>query len=259
MQIHSVSSVPGLFIPMTSPKFSGTIPHCLSFDYDVTSDISDPIPSLKVHLRVSDYMLTGHSIWTLQTIGQGKAKVTVPQLNTPDYVVLDFIGVIGDPMKSSIRLTNVVFADNSCDVNDEAHYELTAGTFKIVTLRSIYSALTSSIYGQDIGKSIQRISITLYKTLNQNTCIRIPDFSIPRYSQHLCEKHCVGKCILTFHLMYVYSSSRVSMPVWGRWGTEMRKCGWTNHFPWFSFPSGSAFHIWWYLTILHNWPKSNDI
>ena len=149
MQIHSVSSMPGLFIPMTSPKFHTTTPHCLYFDYDVTSKVSDPAPSLKVHIRVSDYMLTGHSIWTLPTVGQGRAEITVPEMSTPDSVVLDFIGVIGDPMKSLIRFTNVLFEDRVCSEGDDAtNYELTAGTFRTSMLIYIVSCYLASLWSR---------------------------------------------------------------------------------------------------------------
>ena len=106
--------MPGLFTPVTSPEFDITTPHCLSFDYDVTSAVSDRVPSLQVHVRISHHMLTGHNIWTMPAVGKGKATVTVPQMNSTDYAVLDFIGIGGDPTQSITRLANIVFHKDPC-------------------------------------------------------------------------------------------------------------------------------------------------
>ena len=62
MQIQSFHALYGMVISMSSPDFTRAEHHCLTFEYEVTA--TQGMPELEVHVRMTDYMLSGEKIWS---------------------------------------------------------------------------------------------------------------------------------------------------------------------------------------------------
>ena len=115
--IHSVNAIAGMVVPMTTPGFFVTATHCLTFDYEVRSTGDAPI--LEVHIRTTDYMLTGRRIWTSQDSGlqHNRARIALSAENGPRDLkhVFDFVGIVSDPTSTLIRIANIDFLDGQCE------------------------------------------------------------------------------------------------------------------------------------------------
>ena len=132
MQIHSFDAWYGMVIPMTSPDFKRMDHHCLTFEYETKARLDEPV--LEVYARLTDYMLSGDKIWSSEDyISQrNHANVTVQAVEgfRESTSVLDFVGVLAHPKKSSIRLANIGFSSGRCE---NATYLFGPGNEKVRT------------------------------------------------------------------------------------------------------------------------------
>ena len=116
MQIQNFDALSGMLISMTSPAFTRTEHHCLSFEYDVRAQKG--IPGLEVHVRRTDYMLSGEQIWSseYQASQHNHANITIwaTELAKDFPYVLDFVGILAEPRMTSIRVDNIVFSSGQC-------------------------------------------------------------------------------------------------------------------------------------------------
>ena len=116
MHIQGANSLTGMVISMTSPGFNRNIDHCLTFEYEVTAQ--QGAPSLEVHVRLTDYMLSGDKIWSSenQAFQHNHANVTVHAADIFQGVpyVLDFVGTLAEPRLTTIRLANIGFSNGQC-------------------------------------------------------------------------------------------------------------------------------------------------
>ena len=116
VKIHG-DAMAGMVVSMTTPEFSITSPHCLTFDYEVKA--SGDRPTLEIHMRVTDHILSGNIIWTSQDyISQkGKASITLVASNVSGDLlrVLDFVGIVAEPTSTLIRIANVQFVGGNCE------------------------------------------------------------------------------------------------------------------------------------------------
>ena len=117
VEIHSVVAMAGMLASMTTPKFSLMVPHCLTFDYEVKAPGNMPI--LEIHIRMTDYMLSGKRIWTSQyhNLRRSKAHITLLAVNSSGDLpyVLDFVGTVAEPTSTLIRVANVEFLNGQCE------------------------------------------------------------------------------------------------------------------------------------------------
>ena len=117
VKVLSVAALVGMVVSMTTPTFSMTVPHCLTFVYEVKASGDTPI--LEIHTRLTDYMLTGRRIWTSQDfeLQENKASITLSVVNGSRDLqyILDFIGIVEEPTSTLIRIANVGFTDGECE------------------------------------------------------------------------------------------------------------------------------------------------
>ena len=118
MQVHSADATAGMVVPMTSPEFSRSGPHCLTFEYEAKA--SSGTPYLEVHVRMTHYMLSGDKIYTSKSVRR-KVSLTVQGISFSEETsyMLDFIGVVGDPRSTLIRVAEVGFSDKKCEKLEE--------------------------------------------------------------------------------------------------------------------------------------------
>ena len=117
MQVKIADAMIGEVTTMTSPEFSRDGQYCLSFDYEVTA--SSDSPALEVHTRMTDYKLSGDMIWSSQwdTSKLNRTSITIQASENVQHMpqVLDFVGVLGEPKSTVIRLANIEFSNGQCD------------------------------------------------------------------------------------------------------------------------------------------------
>ena len=117
VQVNSAVALSGMLVSMTTPPFLATIPHCMTFDYEMKS--SDGTPMLEIHTRFTDYMLSGIRIWSSGNYSSqyNKARITVSAAGNPSNLpyVLDFVGIVADPVSTLIRIGNVNFLEGHCE------------------------------------------------------------------------------------------------------------------------------------------------
>ena len=117
MQVHSVSALSGMVVSMTTPAFFMKDPHCLTFHYEVKTS-SGVTPTLEIHARMTDYMLTGKRIWTSQDydLQINKASITLLVANSTWDIpyVIDFIAILASTTSNLIRVASVEFLNGHC-------------------------------------------------------------------------------------------------------------------------------------------------
>ena len=116
MQIQSIHALSGMVISMSSPDFTRAEHHCLTFEYEVTA--TQGMPELEVHVRRTDYMLSGEKIWSSEyhTSQNINANVTIWAVkNSKDApYVFDFVGILAEPGMTSIRIADIRFSSDPC-------------------------------------------------------------------------------------------------------------------------------------------------
>ena len=117
VKVHSVVAIAGMVVSMTTPAFSMTTPLCLTFDYEVKAFGDTPI--LEIHIRMTNYMLSGDVIWTSKDYNRqrDKARITLSaarDLGNSQYM-LDFVGIVAEPVSTLIRVANVGVSDGQCE------------------------------------------------------------------------------------------------------------------------------------------------
>ena len=117
VQVNSAVALSGMLVSMTTPPFLATIPHCMTFDYEMKS--SDGTPILEIHTRFTDYVLSGIRIWSSGNYSSqhNKACITVSATGNASNLsyVLDFVGIVADPVSTLIRIGNVNFLEGHCE------------------------------------------------------------------------------------------------------------------------------------------------
>ena len=116
-------------IPMVSPPFDAQVDHCLVFDFKVWASphtlVNTPAPRLEVYLSDSSHVYSGWKLWTSNGTKEGHAQISI--LAQPASVQrVSFVGIIGDPESTSIRVANIQLSDDSCKVVDCAQHSCEA-------------------------------------------------------------------------------------------------------------------------------------
>lgn len=115
MQIETEFAYSGMMIPMRSPEYDATVPHCLSLEYLLEAADDSTPPALAVYMRSNNYMFSGRKLWYISDRGWGQVYVDVPTVNNSETFQLDFMGTIGEATSTIVALTNVQFVEGHCD------------------------------------------------------------------------------------------------------------------------------------------------
>ena len=123
MQVNTAAALDGMFVSMSTPSFDVNFTSCLTFDYNI--DASEETvnhtntPGLQIYIRSKDYMLSGQLLWNSIGLQKGTANVSLWDDQMHGVSKLDFVALIGDPLTTTIDISNVKFRNGICQNTSE--------------------------------------------------------------------------------------------------------------------------------------------
>ena len=131
MELEPRTGTVGMYAPMSTPEFYASKDHCLQFNYNlwvVDSTLTSVAPpSLEVYVRTSDHVYSGRRLWRVTGINEGRALIRISAISALSCFI-DFVGIVGDPASTLIRVANVALNAGSCHKSD--HMECSARQYK---------------------------------------------------------------------------------------------------------------------------------
>ena len=149
MSVNTNHAAVGQHIPMVSPPFDAQVDHCLVFDYKVWASphtlVNTPAPRLEVYLSDSSHVYFGWKLWTSKGTTEGHAQISI-WAKPASVQRVSFVGIIGDPESTSIRVANIQLNEANCKAVDCVHHSCEAsGTITYLPVDCKFDILLEAI------------------------------------------------------------------------------------------------------------------